>query len=45
MGLIVLNVILGMHMSHILLTLIFIVIAGVLAGLSYLRVMKLAEKM
>ena len=44
MGLIVLNVILGMHMSHILLTLIFIAIACVLAGLSYLRVMKLAEK-
>ncbi len=44
MGLIVLNVVIGMYIPHILLTLIFIVIAGVLAGLSYLRVMKLAER-
>ena len=44
MGLIVLVVVLGMHMSHILLTLIFIAITALLAFLSYLRVMSLAKR-
>lgn len=44
MGLIALSVFLGMRMSHVLLSLIMIVIALVLARLSYIRVMKLAKK-
>ncbi len=44
MGLIALSVFLGMRMSHVLLSLIMIVIALVLALLSYVRVMKLAKK-
>ncbi len=44
MGLCVLVVFLGTRMDHRLLTLIFILIASVLAGLSYLRVMWLAKK-
>ncbi len=43
MGLAVLVVILGMNMDHKLLTLIFIAIATLLAGLSYRKVMKLAK--
>ena len=44
MALTVLVVVLGMHMDHILLTLIFIVITAVLAILSYFRVLSLAAK-
>ncbi len=44
MGLIVLTVVLGMHMSHVLLSLILTAVAAILALLSYLRVMTLADK-
>ncbi len=44
MGLCVLVVFLGTRMDHKLLTLIFILIASALAGLSYLRVMALAKR-
>lgn len=44
MGLIVLVVVLGMHMSHNLIAVILIAIASALAALSYLRVMALAKK-
>lgn len=44
MGLVVLVVVLGKRVDHALLALAFTALAGVLAGLSYLRVMKLAEK-
>lgn len=44
MGLIALSVFLGMGMSHVLLSLIMIVIASLLALLSYVRVIKLAKK-
>ena len=44
MGLCVLVVFLGTKMNHILLTGIFIAIAGALAALSYKRVMSLAKK-
>ncbi len=44
MGLIVLAVILGMHFSHALLSLILTAIALLLAGLSYLRVLSLAKR-
>ena len=44
MGLIALSVFLGMRMSHVLLSLIMIVIASLLALLSYIRVMKMAKK-
>ncbi len=44
MGLVVLTVVLGLRMSHELLTLIFILITAILAALSYMRVMALAKK-
>ncbi len=44
MGLIVLVVIIGQHMSHMLLALILILITALLAFLSYLRAMSLAKK-
>ena len=44
MGLTVLVVVLGRRMDHAVLALLFTAIAGLLALLSYLRVMKLAEK-
>ncbi len=44
MGLLVLSVILGMRMDHALLTLLFTLIAAVLAALSYARVMALAKR-
>ena len=44
MGLIVLVVILGMHVDHRVLTIIFILIASILAALSYLKVMALYNK-
>lgn len=44
MGLTVLMVFLGMRMNHILLALLFIVIAAVLAVLSYMRVMALSKR-
>lgn len=43
LGLVVLVVILGMRMDHKLLTIVAIGIAGVLAGLSYLRVLTLSH--
>ena len=43
LGLVVLVVILGMRMDHKLLTIVAILIAGVLAGLSYLRVLTLSH--
>ena len=44
MGLTVLSVVLGRRMDHALLALLFTAVAAALALLSYLRVMKLAEK-
>lgn len=44
MGLIVLSVVLGMHMSNVLLTLILITVAAALTWLSYIRAMSLAAK-
>ena len=44
MGLVVLVVVLGMHMSHNLIAVILIAVASALASLSYLRVMALAKK-
>jgi ABC-2 type transport system permease protein len=44
MGMVVLAVILGMRMDHRILTMIFIMAASLLAGLSYLRAMALAER-
>ena len=44
MGLCVLVIFLGTRMDHRLLTIGFILLASVLAGLSYLRVMALAKK-
>ena len=44
MGLVVLVVILGLRIDHRLLTLAFIMLATVLAALSYLRVMSLAKR-
>lgn len=44
MGLVVLSVWLGMRMDHIILTIVFIVAVSVLAGLSYLRAIALAER-
>jgi len=44
MGMVVLAVILGMRMDHRILTMIFIMAASLLAGLSYLRTMALAER-
>ena len=44
MGLVVLAVWLGMCMDHRILTLVFILAVSVLAGLSYLRAMALAER-
>lgn len=44
MGLTVLSVVLGRRMDHALLALVFTAVAALLALLSYLRVMKLAEK-
>ena len=44
MGLTVLVVVLGTWMDHRLLTLIFIVVAAILAALSYMRVLRLADK-
>ena len=44
MGLVVLVVILGLRMDHRLLALAFILLATLLAALSYLRVMSLAKK-
>jgi ABC-2 type transport system permease protein len=44
MGLTVMVVFLGMRMDHRLLTVIFILIAALLAVLSYLRVMTLSKR-
>ncbi len=44
MGLCVLMTVLGRHVDHVLLALILIVITGVLAALSYMRAMALAER-
>ncbi|MGX8688337.1 MAG: putative ABC transporter permease subunit, partial [bacterium] len=44
MGLVVLSVWLGMRMDHIILTIVFIAAVSVLAGLSYLRAIALAER-
>ena len=44
MGLVVLAVILGLRMDHKLVALLFTLIAGVLAALSYRRVMNLAKR-
>ena len=44
MGLVVLVVILGLRMDHRLLALAFILLASVLAALSYMRVMSLAKR-
>ncbi|MBR0209618.1 MAG: hypothetical protein IJQ41_02635, partial [Firmicutes bacterium] len=44
MGLVVLVVILGLRMDHKLVALLFTLIAGLLAALSYRRVMNLAKK-
>ena len=44
MGLMVLVVFLGLRMDHRLMTLAFILLATVLAALSYLRVMSLAQR-
>ena len=44
MGLVVFVVILGMHVDHKIIAIIMIVIASVLAFLSYLRAMALAKR-
>ena len=44
MGLMVLVVVLGLHMSHVLIAAILIGLYGLIAVLSYMRVMSLAEK-
>jgi ABC-2 type transport system permease protein len=44
MGLVVLVVFLGMRMDHRLLALILILIASLLAALSYLRVLSLSRR-
>ena len=44
MGLMVLVVVLGLHMSHVLLAAILTLIYGVIAVLSYMRVMSLAKR-